>query len=218
MTIYVDSASLDDVTTAASLGFVGGFTTNPALMAGETTEPLRHFALLLAAFPGGPAFYQPTGATVEAVSDEARAAASLAPERVVIKLGATMDGARAAADLGADGIRCALTAAYSPAQALVAHETGCAWAIPYVDRAERQGVGGLDLVAAMAAVLAQVRSETRILAASLKSPAQVVDSVTRGADDVTASLAVLLALPEHPLSDTAMREFDAAWAAAQSSR
>ncbi len=152
------------------------------------------------------------------MSDEARAAASLAPERVVIKLGATMDGARAAADLGADGIRCALTAAYSPAQALVAHETGCAWAIPYVDRAERQGVGGLDLVAAMAAVLAQVRSETRILAASLKSPAQLVDAVVHGAHDVTAPLDVLRALPKHPLSDAAMREFGDAWETAQSAR
>ena len=100
----------------------------------------------------------------------------------------------------------------------MAHETGCAWAIPYVDRAERQGVSGLDLVAAMAAVLAQVRSETRILAASLKSAAQVADSVARGADDVTASLAVLRALPEHPLSEAAMREFGDAWETAQSAR
>jgi transaldolase len=218
VTIYVDSASLDDVTAAASLGFVGGFTTNPALMAGETAEPLKHFALPLAAFPGGPAFYQPTGATVAAGSEEAQAAASLAPERVVIKLGATMDGARTAADLSADGIRCALTAAYSPAQALVAHETGCAWAIPYVDRAERQGVGGLNLVAAMAALLAQARSETCILAASLKSPAQLVDAILHGAHDVTAPLDVLRALPQHPLSNAAMREFDGAWKAAQSAR
>jgi len=210
MTILIDSASPDDLAAAAELGFVGGFTTNPILMARQTAEPLRHFERLLTAFATGPAFYQPTGDSPATLCAEARLAAALAPERVIIKAPATASGIRAAADLIGDGVRCALTAVYSPAQALLAHEVGCEWAIPYVDRAARQSVGGCVVVDAMAAILAQLESSTRILAASLKSPQQIVDAVLSGADDITAALDVLRSLPTHPLSEAAVADFDAA--------
>lgn len=210
MTILIDSASPNDLAAAVALGFVAGFTTNPILMARETAEPLRHFERLLAALPTGPAFYQPTGDSPATLCHEARSAAALAPERVVIKAPATTSGIRAARELVGDGVRCALTAVYAPAQALLAHEVGCEWAIPYVDRAARQGVGGCVVVDAMAAILARLESGTRILAASLKSPQQVVDAVLSGADDITATLDVLRDLPTHPLSEAAVADFDAA--------
>jgi transaldolase len=209
MAVLLDSASLDDAAAAAELGFVRGITTNPALMARETKEPLAHLERLLATFPSGPICYQPTRMSFADMNEEARAAASLAPERVVAKLPATLDAIKLAATLADDGIRCALTAVYSPAQALLAHEVGCVWIIPYVDRAARHSAG--NVVAELAAMLARLQSSTRILAASLKSPAQVVDAVLQGSHDITAPLDVLRGVPVHPLTETAVREFAAAW-------
>jgi transaldolase len=209
MAILLDSASVDDAAAAAQLGFVRGITTNPALMARETAEPLSHLGRLLAAFPAGPICYQPTRTTYPEMHDEARAAAALAPDRVVVKLPATLDAVRLAAALAGDGLRCALTAVYSPAQALLAHEVGCVWIIPYVDRAARHSAGGV--VEELAAILARLQSSTRILAASLKSGPQVVEAILHGAHDVTAPLEVLTSLPAHPLTESAVREFAAAW-------
>jgi len=211
MAILLDSASVDDAASASELGFVTGITTNPALMARETKEPLTHLERLLAAFPSGPVCYQPTRTSYAEMKDEARAAAALAPDRVVAKLPATLDAVKLAAALTDDGIRCALTAVYSPAQALLAHEVGCVWVIPYVDRATRHSVGGLVVVDALAAILARLQSSTRILAASLKSGPQVVDSILHGAHDITASLEVLRGLPAHPLTESAVRQFAASW-------
>jgi transaldolase len=213
--ILLDSASLDDAAAAARLGFVGGFTTNPTLMAratamaGVTREPLAHFAALLDALPEGPGCYQPTGDSPEAMCEEARAAASLAPARVVVKLPATADGVRAAAVLREESIRCALTAVYSSGQALLADAVGCVWVIPYVDRAERQGVGGREVVESLAEVLRRLESSTRVLAASLKTAEQVVDTILHGAHDITAPLEVLAGLAHHPLTEAAAREFAA---------
>ena len=209
MAVLLDSASVDDAAAAAELGFVHGVTTHPTLMARESAQPLPHLGRLLKAFPHGPVCYQPTGGTFLEMSEEARAASSLAPERIVIKLPATLEALRVAAVLTRDGIRCALTAVYSPAQALLAHEVGCVWVIPYVDRAARQSVGGLVVVDSLAAILARLQSSTRILAASLKSGPQVVDSILHGAHDVTAPLDVLTTLPAHPLTESAVREFSA---------
>lgn len=210
MAVLLDSASLGDAARAAKLGFVGGLTTNPALMARETRDPMHHFARLLEAFPGGPACFQPSRDDLEVAVEEGRAVWAVAPERVVVKLPATADGVRAAATLTGEGIRCALTAVYGPAQALLAHETGCVWIIPYVDRAARHSAGGVGVVDALAAILARLQSSTRILAASLKSPQQVVDSILHGAQDVTAPLAVLESLTEHALTAAAVKEFQAA--------
>ena len=116
----------------------------------------------------------------------------------MVKLPATLDAVRVATILAGDGVRCALTAVYSPAQALLAHEVGCVWVIPYVDRAARQSVGGLVVVDALAAILERLQSGTRILAASLKSAPQVVDSILHGAHDVTAPLDVLVSLAGAP--------------------
>jgi transaldolase len=209
MAILLDSASLDDATAAAALSFVRGITTNPALMAKETREPLAHLERLLAAFPEGPVCYQPTRPDTEAMEREAREALALDPARVVAKLPATLEAISLAARLHDEGYRCALTAVYSPAQALLAHEAGCAWVIPYVDRAARHSAG--HVVEELSAVLQRVGSETRILAASLKTAQQVTDAVLDGSDDITAPLDVIRALPAHPLTESAVREFAAPW-------
>ena len=210
MAILLDSASLKDAATAAELGFVSGITTNPALMARETAQPLAHLDMLLTTFPRGPICFQPVSSAFSDILDEARGAAALAPQRVVIKLPATLEAIKVASPLVGEGVTCALTAVYSPAQALLAHETGCKWIIPYVDRAARQSVGGLVVVDALAAILERLQSGTRILAASLKSAPQVVDAILHGSHDVTAPLDVLLSLPAHPLTESAVREFAAA--------
>jgi transaldolase len=209
MAILLDSASLDDAAAAARLGFVSGITTNPALMRKETDKPLEHLARLLEAFPDGPICYQPTLSTPEEMEEQARAAAALAPDRVVAKLPATLDGVTLASALTAEGIDSALTAVYSPAQALLAHEAGCMWVIPYVDRAARHSAGAVVLE--QAALLERLDSTTRILAASLRAAPQVVESILDGAHDVTAPLDVIRALPAHPLTESAVREFAAHW-------
>lgn len=53
MTILLDSASVDDALAAAELGFVGGVTTNPTLMARETAEPLTQIGRLPRSFLWG---------------------------------------------------------------------------------------------------------------------------------------------------------------------
>ena len=67
------------------------------------------------------------------------------------------------------------------------------------------------MVEDLAGLLASLHSGTRILAASLKTSQQVVDAVLAGSQDVTAPLSVIEALPAHPLTESAVREFAAHW-------
>jgi transaldolase len=207
MSILLDSASLADVTRAARLGFVTGITTNPALMRGETGDPLAHLGELLAAMPSVPVYYQPSGAYGDQRA-EAEKAWALDEGRVVLKVPATPDGAALAGALIAQGIPVALTAAQSPLAMVVAESLGCTVVIPYVDRALRDPTVESRLVEALREVR---RAGTRIVAASVKSTGQVLDAVRAGADAVTAPLAVLDELLRHPVALAADQAFQAAY-------
>jgi transaldolase len=210
MAIYLDSTDLGDARAAAELGFVEGFTTNPALLARHGVDPLVRLSELLGVFGRGPGFYQPMHASAEAAEREAREAALLAPERVIVKLPARTELFSLAARLAAEGIRCAITAVYAPAQAMLAHAVRAGWVIPYVDRARRLDPAGEGLVRSLSAVLRPLGSEPRILAASLKGPEQVAEAIAAGAQDVTVPLDVLERIGDHPLSEQAVEEFDEA--------
>jgi transaldolase len=63
----------------------------------------------------------------------------------------------------------------------------------------------------MQRLLENQTSACRILAASLKSPADVVEATLSGAHDATVPPDVLRAMAEDPLSQTAVAQFAADW-------
>ena len=70
--------------------------------------------------------------------------ARLDPERLVVKVPATMEGIKAANALVVDGVRVTITAAYAPHQVLVAASIGANYVAPYLGRmndAGRDGIG-----------------------------------------------------------------------------
>lgn len=211
MAIYLDSAELAEAQRALALGFVHGVTTNPTLIA-RSGRPGPDVLADLLHLTGGPVFYQLTAGTEAARVEQAHAIFDLAPTRLIIKIPATTANYALAARLIAEGVACCMTAVSSPAQAYLAGEIGAAYIAPYVNRLTRHLGDGPALVRQMAAVLAG--TPTRILAASLKSPEEVVAAVTAGAHDVTTTLDVLLAMGEHPLSQDAIAAFDRAAAGA----
>jgi transaldolase len=202
--LFLDSAMETDAREAQALGWVHGITTNPTLMAATGNEPDGQLRLLLEAFRTGPVFVQPS--TPERAEPEARRALESGGARVVAKLPAQLAMFSLGARLAAEGHQVAFTAVYSPAQAIVAAAAGASWVIPYVDRAARLRPGA-PVVPGLRAVLDALGSPARLLAASLKTPEQVVAAFTEGADAVTVPPAVLRAMAQDPLTDQAVREF-----------
>ncbi|GAA2687614.1 MULTISPECIES: transaldolase family protein [Actinosynnema] len=207
--LLIDSADLDDVASAAALGFVSGVTTNPTLMRRATAEPLKHLGELLAASGLPEVYYQPTGARGPLL-DEAVEAWSLDPDRVVLKVPATPSGAPLARELVSRGARVALTAAQDPVAMAVAEAIGCHAVIPYVDRALRDPRVASELVRDLVALRT---GPTLVVAASVKSAGQLTRALADGADAVTAPLDVLAAVLGHPAPLEAERAFEAEYAA-----
>ncbi len=207
MAIYMDSANVDDARRAKELGFVGAVTTNPTLIAKTGRPGLDVLRELLEVFDGH-VFYQVTAPTIEGRIDQAWEAHEIRPDKVVIKIPATTEDMAMAARLIAAGIECTITAVASPAQAYVAAQIHAAYVAPYVNRLTRQLGDGYAVVRDIARVVDG--TPTKVLAASLKSVDEVVNTLLAGAHHVTLPLNLILAMGEHEFSQRAVAEFNAA--------
>lgn len=208
ISLFLDSASITDAQEAADMGYVAGITTNPTLMASKGRPALEKVRALLAVFPGS-VFHQPATSN----PDEARAeiddlVRGIGGERVVAKLPALPALFPLAASLHASAVPCAVTAVYSMGQAALAAAAHADWIIPYVNRAKRLNEGGATLVPELARFLDGRVDRPLILAASLKSADEAVQALDDGADGVSVPMNVLRELGEHPLTRSAVEQFE----------
>ena len=201
--IYLDSAIVTEVKIALTLGWVKGITTNPTLLAKSQLSPEETLQQLAELSPGE-LYYQITASDFEGMLAEGRKAFEIIGEKTVLKVPATAVGFQVVARMSRE-IPCAVTAIYSPAQAALSREAGAKYAIAYVNRATRLLGDGLALVRDMSAVLKECN--TKILAASLKSPEEAAAALQAGAHHITIPLNVLQDMTTHELSQQTVEEF-----------
>jgi transaldolase len=203
MRLLLDSAIIDEARQAAEWGWVSGATTNPTLLAKSDLPPAKTLKQLGMLFKGT-IFYQLTGETVDLMTEEARLAEDLLGKQLVLKIPATASGFQAAAHLSKK-YAVAITSLYTPAQALLANASGAQYALYYHNRAKRLLPDGADLAKKLIEVLA--RTETQVVAASLKSPEELLDARMAGVPILSAPFEVLARLPENEHSVAAVEEF-----------
>lgn len=203
MALFVDSADPGEVKRAVELGFIHGVTTNPILIA-RSGKGARQVITELSVFCPGPIFHQVAAGSTAEMLAEAKALSALLPRRLVIKVLCTLEGLRLVSKIGEE-IPCAVTAIFTPTQTYLACEAGARYVIPYVNRLTRAGGDGPGLVKTMREIVAE--SGIEILAASLKSPQEVVSALLSGAHHATAPLKVIEEMAEDQRTAEALAEF-----------
>lgn len=213
MGLLLDSALLPEIKRVAESYPVSGVTTNPSIVL-QAVRARQHLSTvelvheLLQIVPG-PVFVQPSALHVEGLVAEGSSYLDLSPGRVVLKLALTPLGLAAGMRFIQQGSRVAFTAVFSPPQAYTAALAGAEWIIPYYGRLRRTGVDAAERIGEMRRLLTAQAAHTRILAASLKSPLDLVDAVNAGAHDVTVPVAVVESLLTDPLTEAAVAQFAA---------
>lgn len=202
MKILLDSAHETDARQAKALGWISGITTNPILMAQAGLPPVDTLHRL-ADVGLSPLWYQLVSQDPDAMEHEAQELLNLFFQPVVLKIAPTPAGFQFVARK--DHI-CAVTAIFSPAQALAAAAAGADYAIVYVNRATRLMGDGFSLLRSVARVLDGTC--TKVVAASIKSVEEAAGAAAAGAEYLTMPLDVLQALTQHPYSDQAVEQFD----------
>ncbi|MGR3302083.1 MAG: transaldolase family protein [Candidatus Scalindua sp.] len=204
MSIFVDTADIEQAKAAKEFGWVLGITTNPILLA-QSCNSAADTLQQLAGLNMGLLFYQLVATSKEDMLKEAHLAKEIAGDQLVLKIPPSEQGFQIIPHLPPE-IPCCITALYSVAQAIVARESGVRYIAVYVNRATKLLGDGVSLITDMAGVLKG--GQTQILAASLKSPLEASAAILSGADHLTLPFDVLNKLTYHENSEEAVNQFN----------
>lgn len=214
MKFFIDTANIQEIKEANDLGVLDGVTTNPSLMAKEgiTGEQniLDHY-VAICNIVDGDVSAEVIATDLEGMIQQGEVLAKL-HKNIVVKIPMTINGIKAIKYFSSKKIRTNCTLIFSAGQALLAAKAGAAYVSPFIGRLDDISVNGLDLIAQIRQIYDNYLFDTEILAASVRHPMHIINCAEIGADVMTGSLKSIMALANHPLTDSGLEQFLADYA------
>ncbi len=210
MKFFIDTANLEEIKEAASIGVIDGVTTNPSLVAKEGDVDFHTRIKEICEVVNGPVSAEVISLDADGMVSEARELSKLA-ENVVVKIPMTIAGLKAVKVLSQEGIDTNVTLIFSANQALLAAKAGATFASPFMGRLDDCAHEGVDLVREITTIYDNYCIDTEIIAASVRSPLHVKKVALAGADIATIPFSVIKKMSEHPLTDIGIERFLNDW-------
>ncbi|MGA3030698.1 MAG: fructose-6-phosphate aldolase [Candidatus Limnocylindrales bacterium] len=213
MKIFLDTAEIEEIRTAARWGVLDGVTTNPSLYAkvgGSYDAILQEICKITP----GPVSAEVISDDVAGMLDEGRHFAKLAPN-IVVKVAMSENGLEAISRFADEGIKTNCTLIFSTNQGLLAAKAGASIVSPFVGRLDDINQDGMTVIRELAEVFSLYEIETEVLAASIRNPLHVTQSALAGAHIATLPFKVLQQMVHHPLTDKGIVQFKKDWEAAR---
>ena len=209
MKFFIDTANIDQIKEAYSLGILDGVTTNPSLMAKEgisgTDNVLRHYKAICDIVDSDVSA-EVLSTDFESMIREGEMLASI-DDKIVVKIPMIKDGIKAIKYFSDKGIKTNCTLVFSAGQAILAAKAGATYVSPFLGRLDDISYNGLELIANMSNIYMVQGYQTQILAASIRNPVHIVECARLGAHVITSPLSSILALLNHPLTDIGLQKF-----------
>jgi transaldolase len=209
MKFFIDTANLKEIQEAQDLGVLDGVTTNPSLMAKEgisgKNNVLKHYKAICDIVEGDVSA-EVIATDFEGMIREGEELAEL-DEKIVVKIPITKDGVKALKYFSEKGIKTNCTLIFSAGQALLAAKAGASYVSPFIGRLDDISFDGIQLIEQIRTIYDNYGFDTEILAASVRNPIHIIRCAEIGADVMTGPLSAMLALLNHPLTDSGLAKF-----------
>jgi transaldolase len=206
---FIDTANLDQIKEAQSLGILDGVTTNPSLMAKEgikgeknITKHYRDICNIVS----GDVSAEVISVDYKGIIKEGEALASL-HKQIVIKVPMIEEGIKAIRYFSDKGLKTNCTLVFSAGQALLAAKAGATYVSPFIGRLDDISTDGLNLIGEIREIYDNYGFKTQILAASIRHTMHIIDCAKLGADVITSPLSSIKGLMKHPLTDIGLEKF-----------
>src|SRR5947209_9140163 len=209
MKIFLDTADIEEIRTAARWGVLDGVTTNPSLYAkvgGSYEDILKEICRI----SSGPVSAEVVAEDVEGMLREGRAFAKLAPN-IVVKVPMSEEGLEAISRFADEGIKTNCTLIFTANQGLLAAKAGASLISPFVGRLDDINQDGMIVIRELAEIFAIHEIETEVLAASIRNPLHMTQAALAGSHIATLPFKVLQQMVHHPLTDKGIVSFRADW-------
>ena len=209
MKFFIDTASLEQIKEAESLGILDGVTTNPSLMAKEGIKGeaniLKHY-VTICEMVSGPVSAEVISTDFKGMVAEGNKLAALHPN-IVVKVPMIKEGVKAIKYFTDHGIKTNCTLVFSAAQAILAAKAGAAMVSPFIGRIDDGNWDGVQLISQIVNIYKTYGFKTEVLAASIRSSLHIVRCAEAGADIATCPLSSIQGLFNHPLTDIGLEKF-----------
>lgn len=213
MKFFIDTANIDEIREAASLGVLDGVTTNPSLVAKEGKE-FRPLLEEICKIVDGDISAEVVATDKDGILKEGRELAKI-HKNIVVKVPLIKEGLKAVKVFHEEGIRTNVTLCFSPNQALMAAKAGAYIISPFIGRLDDISHQGMELVEQIVTIYRNYGFKTQVLVASVRHPLHVVEAAMIGAEICTMPFKVIEQLIKHPLTDIGLERFLADWKKSQ---
>ena len=214
MKIFLDTADTKVINKYFSTGMVDGVTTNPSLILKSGRKPDDVYQEIKDI--GVPDISMEVMGNDLEMSDEGIRLYEKFGDVATIKVPCTREGLIVCKRLSEECIPVNVTLIFSAAQAVLAAKAGATYVSPFVGRLDDQSVAGLEVVRSISELYRMHRTQTQVLAASIRSVQRAIRSWYNGAEVVTMPPAVFDKMHDHILTDKGMEIFEKDWKDAQS--
>lgn len=209
MKFFIDTADVNEIREAHTLGLVDGVTTNPSLIA-KSGRKFKDVIKEITAIVDGPISAEVISLDAEGMVKEAKELVKI-HKNIVIKLPMTPEGLKACKTLTAKGIKTNVTLIFTPMQALLAAKAGATYVSPFVGRLDDISLDGMGIIEEIRTIFDNYGYTSEIIVASIRNPIHVLNSALIGADICTIPYSVMLQLSKHPLTDAGIKKFLEDW-------
>ena len=209
MRFFIDTANLDNIKEAQSLGILNGVTTNPSLMAKEGIKGkdniLEHYKTICEIVDGDVSA-EVISTDFEGMIQEGQELAVLNPQ-IVVKIPMIEEGIKAIRYFSDKGIKTNCTLVFSLGQALIASQAGATYVSPFIGRLDDNGQDGIQIVKSIVDMFEKQNYQTKVLAASIRNKNHIEECAKIGVHVVTAPLSAIKELIPHTLTDIGLKKF-----------
>jgi fructose-6-phosphate aldolase 1 len=211
MELYLDTSDLKTIEELWSILPLSGVTTNPNIVA-KGGLPLEELLPKIRAIvgPGATLFAQVLARESAAMIEEALRLRDLDP-KLIVKIPALPAGFCAIKQLSARGVATVGTAVFAPMQGFFAAKAGARYVAPYVNSVDSGGGDGVQLVRNLQGLLDLHCPSCSILAASFRTPMQVMECLLAGAKAVTLSPDTARLLMTSAQAEAVIQRFEGEW-------
>ena len=210
MELILDTADARAIAEVCKVMDVAGVTTNPSIIVKSGEQPEKAIAAIIDVLrPEQKLFVQTLAHDSAGIVAEGKRIAALR-ENTYAKVPVSHEGMAAIKELHAEGVGVLATCIHTASQGMLAAMNGAEYLAPYVNRMCNYG-DGIAEVADLIDMLALNNMDTRVIAASIKNVRQVHELMLAGIQAVTITPDTAWAMLDHPATQIALDEFDAAW-------
>ena len=206
---FLDSASEKEIKKWNNLNLVSGVTTNPILLAKEKQDPIK-ILKNISKVVKGPISAQVTEKDSEKMVNQGLYLSKI-HKNIIVKIPCDFEGLKAAKVLKKKKIKINITLGFNPAQIVAFANLNVDFFSLIIGKTEDWGFSNINSISACKKIIKSMKSETKLLVASIRNEEHLEKAITDGADVVTVPPSTWETIYKNKYSEIGLKSFFETW-------